>query len=62
MNTYIYAYKALIEPKGTITGRIEARNGYEAERKVHNNNLMVKSVSVNLLTNQAAARKQKYEV
>ena len=32
MNTYIYAYKALIEPKGTITGRIEARNGYEAER------------------------------
>ena len=62
MNTYIFAYTAKMAYNGVVKGRVEATNGYDAEQRVLRNNGLYDSVSVKLLKNQAAARKQKYEV
>ena len=62
MNTYIFLYTAKIHPKGTFKGRVEAFNGLDAQERVKRNNLFVKSVSVKVAANQAAARNQKFEV
>ena len=62
MNQYIFLYTAKMHPRGTIKGRVEARNGLEAQNKIKDSNLMVNSVSVKVAANQAAARKLKFEV
>ena len=62
MNTYIFAYTARMSPNGVIKGRVEATNGWDAEQRVLRSNGLYDSVSVKLLKNQTAARKQKYEV
>lgn len=62
MNTYIFAYTAKMAHNGVVKGRVEATNGYDAEQRILRNNGLYDSVSVKLLKNQAAARKQKYEV
>ena len=62
MNTYIFAYTAKMAHNGVVKGRVEATNGWDAEQRVLRNNGLYDSVSVKLLKNQAAARKQKYEV
>ena len=62
MNTYIFAYTAKMAHNGVVKGRVEATNGYDAEQRVLRNNGLDDSVSVKLLKNQDAARKQKYEV
>lgn len=61
MSTYIFLYTAKLQ-KGSLKGRIEAKNQYEAQQKVMANNLLIKSVTVSVAKNQAAARKQHYEV
>ncbi|MDC4361021.1 hypothetical protein NQ651_17710 [Acinetobacter baumannii] len=61
MSTYIFLYKAKLK-KGSINGRIEAKNQYEAQQKVMANNLLIESVTVSVAKNQAAARRQHYEV
>lgn len=61
MSTYIFLYTAKLQ-RGSIKGRIEAKNQFEAQQKVKNNNLLVESVTVSVAKNQAAARKQYYEV
>lgn len=56
MKKYVWAYKAKIKG-GTrlITGRIEATNGFEAERLIKQDNLMIDSVSVKLIRNATAS-------
>lgn len=60
--TYIFIYNAKMHPKGTFKGRVEAVSSYEAQQQVMRNNLFVKSLTAVVHKNQAAARKEKFEV
>ena len=51
-----------MHPKGTFKGRVEAISSYEAQQQVMRSNLFVKSVTAVVHKNQAAARKEKFEV
>ncbi len=62
MKTYIWSYEATVphSPK-KLTGRIEAATGLEAKEAVMAKNELVTHVSVRILKNQDAARKQPFE-
>ncbi|ENX34932.1 hypothetical protein F889_01572 [Acinetobacter colistiniresistens] len=61
MKTYIWAYEATtVRGLGKLRGHVEAPNGYEAQIVVKQSNLLINSVSVKLLANQEAARKDKF--
>ena len=52
MKKYVWSYKATVHGgKGLIKGRVEAATGFEAERLVKDDNLMVDSVEVKLVRN-----------
>ena len=61
MKTYIWSYEATtIRGLGKLRGRVEAPNGYTAQLVVKQANLLINAVSVKLLINQAAARKDRF--
>ena len=61
MKTYIWSYEATtVRGLGKLKGRVEAPNGYQAQIVVKQANLLINSVSVKLLANQEAARKDKF--
>lgn len=62
MKTYIWSYEATVphSPK-KFTGRIEAATGVEAKEVVMAKNELITHVSVRILKNQDAARKQPFE-
>lgn len=56
MKKYVWSYKAKIKGcSRPLTGRIEATNGFEAERLVKQENLLIDSVSVKLIRNATAS-------
>ena len=62
MKTYIWAYEATTcNGVGIIKGRIEATTGYAAQELVKDRNLLIETVKVKLLKNQAQARKERFE-
>ncbi len=52
---------AKLHGKGSLRGRVEATTALQAKRQVMLGNELIKDVSVSLLTNQKAARKQAFE-